>query len=300
MNKLLNIYFNSIRPGSYLFPSISIVFLTPALYVQDQLNFGLTFYSIFTFYVLYYLGSQWNTYLDYITGVDNSKSDDKTLFGVMSLGELKIAMALSVIINYISIGVLYFYLKFIELQSERFGTIVLINTLLIIVNLLYTPLKYIVIGQFSISLTSYVFTLLITYINSGVFSFFDSNDPIHCYSLLFHFSYHHCAFANCLRDLKLDKESGIITITILFGEFISKYYYVFCFFVTYYYLFWLSGKFGNIWLFLVPLLILPFLFIFCKGFLKNGNYQKLNLKTFKLYYLFGFAMLIGIIIGGKK
>ncbi|KAN0015350.1 hypothetical protein ACTFIU_008081 [Dictyostelium citrinum] len=298
MNKLFRNYYNSIRPGSFVFPSITVIYIMPMLYVQDQLNFGLTIYSIITFYILYYLGSQWNTYLDFTTGVDNSKSDDKTLFGVMTVDELKIAMLISLFLNYIGIGVLYLYLNLIGMQS-RFVTIVLINTLLIVVNLLYTPLKYIVIGQFSITLTSYVYTLMVTYINSGVFSLFDINDPIACYSLLYHFSYHHCVIGNCLRDLKLDKESGIITLPIVLGETISKHYYVCCFLVTYYYLYWISGKFGNIWLLLLPSLVLPILFIFCKGVL-NGNYQKLNKKTFRLYYIIGFAMLIGIFIGGKK
>ncbi|KAN0035164.1 hypothetical protein ACTA71_004425 [Dictyostelium dimigraforme] len=298
MIDLVRNYYNTVRPGSILFPTIPVIYLTPILFVQDQLNIGLTIYSILTFYNLYYLGSQFNTYLDYITGVDNCKSDDKTLFGLMTVYEIKIAMLTSLVLNFIGIGTLYFYLNIIGMQS-RFLTIVLINLLLIFVNFMYTPLKYIVIGQFSIGLTSYVYTLLITYINTGVFSFFDGNDPIACYSLLFHFSYHHCAFGNCLRDLKPDKESGIITIAILFGENISKYYYVFCHFVTFYYLFWLSRKFDNIWLLLVPSLILPFLFIFCKGVL-NGNYQRLNLKTLKLYYIYGLAMVIGVIIGGKK
>lgn len=275
-------YLAALRPWS--FPaSITPVALGTTLAYKTTGSFHPVIFgtTIFTALCVHAAGNLVNTYYDYLRGIDNKKSDDRTLVDkVMSPNDVAWYG-----------GLLYFcgclgYLTLTFISSAKTEHLTLVYFCGLSSSFLYTGglgLKYVALGDLLIVVTFGPLTVVFAYLSqSGQLNTF----PLF-YALPIALNTEAILHSNNARDMESDRQAGIITLAILLGQ--TGSYMLFCIllFVPYI-IFIIFGLHFTVWMFL-PVFSIIFAFELEKQFRRcemdtvPQQVAKLNLIMGSLY-----------------
>lgn len=240
--------------------------------------------TLFTVMTVHCAGNVVNTYFDFVKGIDNRKSDDRTLVDhiltkdeVVSLGAL-LYMA----------GCLGFILL-AGLSPAQVEHLALVYFGGLSSSFLYTGgigLKYIALGD--------VLILIIFGPISVLFAFLAQTGRIDWltiyYAIPLALNTEAILHSNNTRDLEADRKAGIVTLAILIGHTASHVLYAFLLF-TPYILFTVVATKYSYW-FMLPLLTLPRAFQIEKNFRRFDTLKDVPKQTAKLNIFFGLLYIL--------
>lgn len=280
-------YLLALRPWSLsasLVPTLlgsAIAFRSNGLQEFNLLTFVLTIFTVIT---VHCAGNVVNTYFDFVKGIDNRKSDDRTLVDhiltkdeVVSLGA---ALYMAGCAGFISLAVLS-PAKMEHLAFVYFGGLSS--------SFLYTGgigLKYIALGD--------VLILIIFGPISVLFAFMSQTGSVEwCtiyYAIPLALNTEAILHSNNTRDAESDKKVGIVTLAILIGRTASHVLYALLLFTPYSIFVVLSVKYSG-W-FILPLITLPQAFKLEKQFRNETTLQSVPRQTAKLNFFFGILFVV--------
>lgn len=283
----LRTYVLALRPWSLsasLMPTLvgsAIAYKYPG---SPEFNWIILVLTIFTVVSVHGAGNVVNTYFDYVKGIDNRKSDDRTLVDhilskdeVVSLGAL---LYFAGCIGFILLAVLS-PAKMEHLALVYFGGLSS--------SFLYTGgigLKYIALGD--------VLILIIFGPISVLFAFMSQTGRLEWstiyYAVPLALNTEAILHSNNTRDSEYDKTVGIVTLAILIGHTASHVLYAFLLF-TPYIMFVVCGMKYSIW-FMLPLVTLPQAFKIEKEFRCHDTLQSVPKQTAKLNLFLGFLYVV--------
>ena len=273
-------YLCALRPWSFTI-SITPVALGSALALQDTggFNFFIFVATVFTALSVHAAGNLVNTYYDFIRGIDNKKSDDRTLVdhhlspqSVVWFGAF----------FYVCGCVGCMFLTFIS--SAQIEHIALVYFCGLSSSFLYTgglSLKYIALGELLIVITFGPLTVLFSFLTqAGKLALF----PL-WYAIPLALNTGAILHANNARDVDSDQHAGIATLAIILGT--TGSYFCFCalIFVPYVVFIFVALNY-NRWMFL-PVTSIFFAFKVEKQFRQNELAQ-IPYKVANLNFIFGF------------
>lgn len=274
-------YLLALRPWS-LSASLMPTLLGSALaykYPGDfEFNYFTLILTIFTVISVHGAGNVVNTYFDYVKGIDNRKSDDRTLVDhlltkdeIVSLGAYLYCVGC---IGFILLAMLS-PAKMEHLALVYFGGLSS--------SFLYTGgigFKYIALGD--------ILILTIFGPISVLFAFLSQTGCIEWatiyYAIPLALNTEAILHSNNTRDAEVDKRVGIVTLAIIIGHTASHVLYAFLLFSPYIMFMVASLKYSK-W-FILPLVTLPNAFNIEKQF-RSNNMHSVPKKTAKLNLFFG-------------
>ncbi|XP_068617763.1 ubiA prenyltransferase domain-containing protein 1 homolog [Battus philenor] len=229
-------------------------------------------------------GNVVNTYFDFVKGIDNRKSDDRTLVDrILSIDEV------------VSLGaILYmagcaFFLLLVILSPARMEHLALVYFGGLSSSFLYTGgigLKYIALGD--------IVVLVIFGPVAVVFSFLAQTGrvdwPIIYYAIPLALNTEAILHSNNTRDLEIDSKAEIVTLAILIGKTASSLLYAFLLF-TPYIMFVVASVKCSFW-FLLPMLTLPRAFDIERRFRCLETMKYVPRQTARLNFYFGMLYII--------
>lgn len=276
----LSSYVLALRPWS-LSASLMPTLLgsTIAYKVAQDFNWITLLLTLFIIVSVHGAGNVVNTYFDYVKGIDNRKSDDRTLVDhiltkdeVVSLGAL-----------------LYFagcvgFIFLVMISPAKMEHLALVYFGGLSSSFLYTGgigLKYIALGD--------VLILIIFGPISVLFAFMAQTGRVEWatiyYAIPLALNTEAILHSNNTRDSESDKKVGIVTLAIIIGHTLSHVLYAFLLF-TPYIMFILATLKHSKW-FVLPLVTLPAAFKIEKQFRCPETIQKVPKQTAKLNFFFG-------------
>ncbi|XP_050677063.1 ubiA prenyltransferase domain-containing protein 1 homolog [Leptidea sinapis] len=236
-------------------------------------------------------GNVVNTYFDFVKGIDNRKSDDRTLVDhLLSIDEV---VSLGAIL-YMS-GCVFFVLLVI-VSPAQMEHLALVYFGGLSSSFLYTGgigLKYIALGD--------IIYLVIFGPVSVVFAFLAQTGrvvwPIFCYAIPLALNTEAILHSNNTRDLEADSKAEIVTLAILIGKTASHLLYAFLLF-TPYIVFVVASVRCSLW-FLLPLLTLHQAFEIERRFRRPETMQYVPRQTARLNFYFGMLYVIACLFASR-
>lgn len=242
--------------------------------------------TLFTVVSVHGAGNVVNTYFDYVKGIDNRKSDDRTLVDhiltkdeVVSLGAL-----------------LYFagcvgFIFLVMISPAKMEHLALVYFGGLSSSFLYTGgigLKYIALGD--------VLILIIFGPISVLFAFMAQTGRVEWatiyYAIPLALNTEAILHSNNTRDSDSDKKVGIVTLAIIIGHTLSHVLYAFLLFTPYIMFILATLKYSK-W-FVLPLVTLPAAFKIEKEFRCHETIQRVPKQTAKLNFFFGLLYVLTI------
>lgn len=277
----LSSYVLALRPWSLsasLMPTLlgsTIAYKYPG---TTDFNYITLLLTLFTVVCVHGAGNLVNTYYDFVKGIDNRKSDDRTLVDhILTKDEVVTLGAL-----------LYFagcvgFILLAALSPAKMEHLALVYFGGLSSSFLYTGgigFKYIALGD--------VLFLVIFGPISVVFAFMSQTGRIEwatiCYAIPLALNTEAILHSNNTRDSEADKKAGIVTLSILVGHTASHVLYAFLLFTPYIMFMVASFKYSK-W-FMLPLVTLPNAFKIEKQF-RSSDIRSVPKKTAKLNLFFG-------------
>ncbi|XP_055298838.1 ubiA prenyltransferase domain-containing protein 1 homolog [Sitodiplosis mosellana] len=283
----LKTYLFALRPWS-LSASLVPTLLGSALAYRSstphEFNFLTFILTIFTVVTVHGAGNVVNTYYDYVKGIDNRKSDDRTLVDhILSKDEV---VSLGVIL-YVA-GCVGFILLSI-LSPAKMEHLALVYFGGLSSSFLYTGgigLKYIALGDILILIIFGPISVLFAYFaQTGAFVwstiYFAIPVALNTEAIL---------HSNNTRDAETDKAAGIVTLAIMIGRSASHILYAILLFTPYIIFVVLTLKY-SVW-FVLPVVTLPQAFKIEKLFRSETTLRSVPKQTAKLNFFFGILYVI--------
>lgn len=283
----LSSYLIALRPwtlSASLMPTL--LGSTIAYKVALDFNWITLLLTLFTVVSVHGAGNVVNTYFDYVKGIDNRKSDDRTLVDhILSKDEV------------VSLGaLLYFagcvgFILLVIISPAKMEHLALVYFGGLSSSFLYTGgigLKYIALGD--------VLILIIFGPISVLFAFMAQTGRVEWatiyYAIPLALNTEAILHSNNTRDSESDKKVGIVTLAIIIGHTLSHVLYAFLLF-TPYIMFILATLKHSKW-FVLPLVTLPAAFKIEKQFRCAETIQKVPKQTAKLNFFFGLLYVLTI------
>ncbi|CAB4020386.1 ubiA prenyltransferase domain-containing 1 homolog [Paramuricea clavata] len=234
-------------------------------------------------------GNLVNTYYDYVNGVDSKVSTDKTLVdNVLQPQEVARLAGFSYVVGGLGLSALVF------MSSASRGQLALLFFGALCNSFLYTggpSLKYYGLGDLVILTTFGPLTVLFSYVAQGgsisILPMLYTIPLVLITEAMLH--------SNNARDLREDRESGIITLAILLGERGSFILYVFLIFTPYVILTVLAMNYTVV--FLLPFVTLPITFNLVKCFREKK--KDMPKRTSKLNLCLGLLYVVSCLLAVK-
>ncbi|XP_059618790.1 ubiA prenyltransferase domain-containing protein 1 homolog [Phlebotomus argentipes] len=242
--------------------------------------------TLFTIISVHCAGNVVNTYFDFIKGIDNRKSDDRTLVDhiltkdeVVSLGAV---LYLAGCLGFILLA-MFSPARMEHLALVYFGGLSS--------SFLYTGgigLKYIALGDVLILIIFGPISVLFAYMaQTGYFEW----TTIY-YAIPLALNTEAILHSNNTRDTESDKKVGIVTLAILIGRTASQVLYALLLFTPYSMFVVLAVKY-SLW-YLLPLVTLPHAFRIEKEFRNPVTMHSVPRQTAKLNLFFGLLFVLTI------
>ncbi|KAG5673570.1 hypothetical protein PVAND_003608 [Polypedilum vanderplanki] len=260
----------------------AISYRTPT--AQHDFSLIIFILNLFTIITVHCAGNVVNTYFDYIKGIDNRKSDDRTLVDhLLTMDEV---VSLGAILY--TLGCIGFILLAM-LSPARMEHLALVYFGGLSSSFLYTGgigLKYIALGDLII--------LIIFGPISVIFSYMSQTGTVNWaliyYAIPLALNTEAILHSNNTRDSESDQRVGIVTLAILIGRTLSHVLYALLLFIPYIMFVVLSFKF-SLW-FVLPLITLPQAFKIEKQFRNENTLQVVPRQTAKLNLFFGLLYIV--------
>ncbi|RZF41786.1 hypothetical protein LSTR_LSTR005248 [Laodelphax striatellus] len=300
-NKLMKVssYLLALRPWSLsasLMPTLlgsAIAFKSSttdhqhlATAASEQFSVLILLLTLLTVVSVHGAGNVVNTYFDYVKGIDNRKSDDRTLVDqILSKDEVVTLGALLYAVGCVGFIVLALIspAKMEHLALVYFGGLSS--------SFLYTGgigLKYIALGD--------VIILIIFGPISVLFAFMSQTGRLEWatiyYAIPLALNTEAILHSNNTRDLESDRQAGIVTLAIVIGHTFSHILYAFLLFTPYIIFVVLATRYST-W-FLLPLVTLSSAFRIEKQFRCQDTIQQVPRETAKLNLCFGFLYVLAL------
>lgn len=223
-------------------------------------------------------GNVVNTYFDFVKGIDNRKSDDRTLVDhILSIDEV---VSLGALLYFVGCA---FFVPLVILSPARMEHLALVYFGGLSSSFLYTGgigLKYIALGD--------IVVLVIFGPLSVVFAFLAQTGrvdwPIIYYAIPLALNTEAILHSNNTRDLETDSKAEIVTLAILIGRTASLLLYAFLLF-TPYIMFVVASVRCSMW-FLLPMLTLPRAFELERRFRCPDSMRYVPRQTARLNFYF--------------
>ncbi|BFZ23580.1 hypothetical protein BsWGS_26619 [Bradybaena similaris] len=283
---VLSNYLIALRPWSFTVSIIPVALGSCLAYkflgVFDVYVFLTT---IFTAVCVHAAGNLVNTYFDFMRGIDNKKSDDRTLVdNILSPNDVVTLGALF----YISGCVGFLLLNFIS--SAKMEHLALIYFCGLSGSFLYTGglgLKYIALGDIIIVLTFGPVAVVFSHLSqTGQLSFV----PL-IYAIPLALNTEAILHTNNTRDMDSDHQAGVLTLAILLGK--TGSYCLFCLLLFVPYLIFLTiGIHYSMWM-LLPAVSILLAFPLEKSF-RRGHLETLPHEVAKLNLIMGVLYIIAV------
>lgn len=278
----LSSYVLALRPWSLsasLMPTLlgsTIAYKYPG--TTTDFNYFTLLLTVFTVISVHGAGNLVNTYFDFVKGIDNRKSDDRTLVDhILTKDEV------------VSLGAfLYFagcvgFILLTALSPAKMEHLALVYFGGLSSSFLYTGgigLKYIALGD--------VVILILFGPISVLFAFMSQTGRVEWgtiyYAIPLALNTEAILHSNNTRDLEVDKKAGIVTLAILVGYTCSHILYAFLLFTPYVMFIVMSIKYSK-W-FMLPLVTLPNAFKIERQF-RSKEINSIPKETAKLNLFFG-------------
>lgn len=284
-------YVHALRPWSFS-ASLTAMLLGSTLAYKSigTLNLMVCLASSFAVLFVHGAGNLVNTYYDYMKGVDSKKSDDRTLVDhrlepntVATFGAVLYALGCVAFV----VAAAFSPAKMEHIALLYFGGLSS--------SFLYTGgigFKYLALGDVVILITFGPLSVMFAFVNQvGHLNI----SPL-LYAIPLALNTEAILHSNNARDVKTDKQAGVITAAILLGETASYALYCFLIFVPYI-MFAVVGMNFSKWL-LMPMLTLPMAFKLEKKF-RQRKLRKLPYETAQLNLLFGMLYVLGCLFADK-
>lgn len=282
----LSSYVLALRPWSLsasLIPTLlgsTIAYKYPG---SSDFNYITLFLTVLTVVSVHGAGNVVNTYFDYVKGIDNRKSDDRTLVDhILSKDEV------------VSFGaMLYFagcvgFILLANLSPAKMEHLALVYFGGLSSSFLYTGgigFKYIALGD--------VLILIIFGPISVLFAFMSQTGHLEWatiyYAIPLALNTEAILHGNNTRDSESDRKVGIVTLAIIIGHTASHVLYAFLLFTPYIMFMVVSLKYSK-W-FMLPLVTLPNAFKIEKQF-RSEDIHSVPRKTAKLNLFFGILYVV--------
>lgn len=279
-------YVLALRPWSLsasLMPTLlgsTLAYKYPGTTEFNYITFLLT---VFTVISVHGAGNLVNTYFDFVKGIDNRKSDDRTLVDhILTKDEV------------VSLGAFLYFIGLIgfmllsAISPAKMEHLALVYFGGLSSSFLYTGgigLKYIALGD--------VVILILFGPISVLFAFMSQTGRVEWgtiyYAIPLALNTEAILHSNNTRDLEYDKKAGIVTLAILVGYTCSHVLYAFLLFTPYIMFIVMSIKYSK-W-FMLPLVTLPNAFKIEKQF-RAKEIHSIPKATAKLNLFFGILSVI--------
>ncbi|KAN0039502.1 hypothetical protein ACTA71_007291 [Dictyostelium dimigraforme] len=261
----------------------------------QEFNIPLTIICSIISLLIFQYGFIINSVIDYLTGIDDDQTFDRTLFDSNnSLGDLyKYCFAIFSIIILSFLFPIYWYSKSIE----TYWLIVKLISIEFIFSTLYTFSKYIGLGGFFVSIC-YCVPISYTYLalTNNYVSIFDFGHPLIICSIMYRIYSHTAILSNCIRDHESDQAAGIYTMTRIIGLNQSFILLLSLYASVFILQFYLMFTFGNYYFLIVILSFAINLNSLYKKYLKQGrsiiNWGN-GISFLIPFTIFNFAILFG-------
>lgn len=290
----LRTYVLALRPWSLsgsLLPTLLGAALAYRLPGENGFSWLTLLLTVCTVIPVHGAGNVINTYFDFVKGIDNRKSDDRTLIDhILSTDEVVSLGALLYLVGCAS------FVPLAMLSPARMEHLALVYFGGLSSSFLYTGgigLKYIALGD--------IVVLIIFGPVSVVFSFLAQTGrvdwPIIYYAVPLALNTEAILHSNNTRDLVTDSKAGIVTLAILIGETASHLLYAFLMF-TPYIMFVVASVRCSLW-FLIPLLTLPHSFEIERRFRRPETMRSVPRQTARLNFYFGMLYVMSCLFANK-
>lgn len=287
-------YVLALRPWSLsasLLPTLLGAALAYRLPGEAGFSWTALFLTLCTVIPVHGAGNVVNTYFDFVKGIDNRKSDDRTLVDhILSIDEV------------VSLGALLylagcaFFVPLAVLSPARMEHLALVYFGGLSSSFLYTGgvgLKYIALGDI-------VFLVIFGPV-SVVFAFLAQTGrvdwPIIYYAIPLALNTEAILHSNNTRDLVADQKAEIVTLAILIGNTASFLLYAFLLFIPYI-MFVVASVRCSFW-FLLPMLTLPRAFEIERRFRRPESMRYVPRQTARLNFYFGMLYVISCLFAYK-
>ncbi|XP_058119986.1 ubiA prenyltransferase domain-containing protein 1 homolog [Anopheles ziemanni] len=280
-------YLSALRPWSLsasLVPTLLGTTLAVRVQGFQEFNFLTFICTVLTAVSVHCAGNVVNTYYDFVKGIDDRKSDDRTLVDhILSKDEV------------VTLGVLLYgagcagFALLLYLSPAKLEHLALVYFGGMSSSFLYTGgigLKYIALGD--------VLILVIFGPISVLFSYMAQTGYIEWatifYAIPLALNTEAILHSNNTRDAESDKKVGIVTLAILIGKTCSHVLYALLLFTPYVIFVVLSMKYSG--LFLLPMVTLKQAFDIERQFRNESTLQKVPRETAKLNLFFGILYVV--------
>lgn len=280
-------YLSALRPWSLsasLVPTLlgaAIAYRTNGFH---EFNFLTFLFTIFTVVTVHCAGNVVNTYFDFVKGIDNRKSDDRTLVDhILSKDEV------------VTLGALLYcagcfgFIFLVYLSPAKLEHLALVYFGGLSSSFLYTGgigLKYIALGD--------VLILIIFGPISVLFAYMAQTGHVEWmtiyYAIPLALNTEAILHSNNTRDAESDKKVGIVTLAILIGKTSSYILYALLLFTPYVMFVVLGVKYSGA--FLLPMVTLPQAFKIEKQFRNEATLHGVPRQTAKLNLFFGILYVV--------
>lgn len=283
----LSSYLLALRPWS-LSASIlpSLLGCAIAYKLTPQFSWFVVIFILLTVVSVHGAGNIVNTYYDYVKGIDDRKSDDRTLVDhILSKDEV------------VSLGVMLYtlgcvgFIALVMISPAKIEHLALVYFGGLSSSFLYTGgigLKYIALGD--------LIYLVIFGPLSVLFAFVSETGNMEWatiyYAIPLALNTEAILHSNNTRDLESDSKAGIVTLAILIGGAASRVLYAFLLF-TPYIAFVVFAMRNSLW-FLLPLITLPSAFRLEKLSRETESMNRVPKLTAKLNLYFGFLYVLAV------
>ncbi|GAB0098358.1 UbiA prenyltransferase domain-containing protein 1 homolog [Sergentomyia squamirostris] len=283
-------YLLALRPWSLSASLVPTLLGTALAYRSSNVNVFSPFtfvLTIFTIISVHCAGNVVNTYFDFIKGIDNRKSDDRTLVDhiltqdeVVSLGAV---LYLAGCVGFVLLA-MFSPARMEHLALVYFGGLSS--------SFLYTGgigLKYIALGDVLILIIFGPISVAFSYMaQTGYFEW----STIY-YAIPLALNTEAILHSNNTRDTEADKKVGIVTLAILIGRTASQLLFALLLFSPYT-MFVVTAVKYSVWWFFLPLVTLPHAFRIEKEFRNPGTMYSVPRQTAKLNLYFGLLFVLAI------
>lgn len=287
-------YVVALRPWSLsasLLPTLLGAALAYRLPGESGFSWCTLLLTICTVIPVHGAGNVVNTYFDFVKGIDNRKSDDRTLVDhILSVDEV------------VSLGAILYlagcacFVPLVILSPARMEHLALVYFGGLSSSFLYTGgigLKYIALGD--------ILVLVIFGPVSVVFAFLAQTGrvewPIIYYAIPLALNTEAILHSNNTRDLETDSKAEIVTLAILIGRTTSYLLYAFLLFIPYI-VFMVASVRCSFW-FLIPMLTLPRAFEIEKRFRSPETMRYVPRQTARLNFYFGMLYMISCLFATR-
>lgn len=287
-------YVLALRPWSLsasLLPTLLGAALAYRLPGDTGFSWCTLFLTLSTVIPVHGAGNVVNTYFDFVKGIDNRKSDDRTLVDhILSIDEV------------VSLGAILYlagcasFVPLVILSPARMEHLALVYFGGLSSSFLYTGgigLKYIALGD--------ILVLVIFGPVSVVFAFLAQTGrvdwPIIYYAIPLALNTEAILHSNNTRDLETDSKAEIVTLAILIGRTPSYFLYAFLLF-TPYIMFVVASVRCSLW-FLLPMLTLPRAFEIERRFRNPDAMRYVPRQTARLNFYFGMLYMISCLFASR-